>query len=411
MSAPRFGIEKLRAWPGTLAVDIPLLCEARGLDTDNFTRRLHCSERSVVGPHEDVVTMAVNAAHPMLTAEDRASIKLLIVATESAVDQEKPLSTWVHHFLGLPSDCRNFEVKHACYGATAGLQMALGFLASCGDPSAKALLVSTDHALIGIGGPQEPVLGAGAVAVLLSQAPEVVSYELGKSGVYAHEIADIFRPAPGVETGDADESLLSYLDGAERTWEDYVRKAGGDAHFDRNFAAHIYHVPFGGLAERAHLRLCKRELEMDRKAGLAHFRAKVEPSLIHNRRMGGTYGASTFIALLGLVESMPSLSANDRISIYSYGSGSCAEFYAARLLDGARAVAEKAGLRALLDERRMLTLSEYEACERALHATIAARNHQADPSLLPGHFQSHYEGRGRLVYRGIADYRRTYEWS
>jgi 3-hydroxy-3-methylglutaryl CoA synthase len=405
------GIEKLGVWPGTASVSIDALCEARGLDTDNFTRRHHCVERSVVVPCEDVVTMAVNAAALVLTPHDREAIRLLIVATESAVDQEKPLSTWVHHHLELRSDCRNFEIKHACYGATAGLQMALAWLASNPDPDARALLISTDHALLGIGGPQEPVLGAGAVALVLSRRPELVAYELGRSGVYAHEVADIFRPAPGVETGDADESLMSYLDGAERTWEDYVRLRRGDVDFGRDFAAHVYHVPFGGLAERAHLRLCQRELGLDRRAALEHFQRKVAPSLVHNRRMGGTYGASTFIALLGLIEAAPSLRPGDRIAVYSYGSGSCAEFYDVRVLPGAPAVAGAAGLAKLLDQRRVLTIAEYEACERALQGSLAVRDHEPDLALVPGHYESHYLGKRRLVFRGTRDYRRTYEWS
>ena len=95
----------------------------------------------------------------MLTSEDRDAIRLLIVATESSPDQEKPASSWVHHFLWLRSDCRNFEVKHACYGATGALQIAIGWLTSIGDPRAKALIVNADHALIGLRGPQEPVLG------------------------------------------------------------------------------------------------------------------------------------------------------------------------------------------------------------------------------------------------------------
>ena len=114
-----------------------------------------------MGPFEDVVTLAVNAAMPMLTAADREAIRLLIVATESSPDQEKPVSSWVHHFLGLRSDCRNFEVKHACYGATGALQVAIGWLMSAADPGAKALIINADHALIGLDGPQEPVLGAG----------------------------------------------------------------------------------------------------------------------------------------------------------------------------------------------------------------------------------------------------------
>jgi 3-hydroxy-3-methylglutaryl CoA synthase len=361
------GIEKIGVWPSTLAVSIAEAWRARGLDDDNFVRRLHCVERSLVGPFEDVVTMAVNAAETVLDDRDRAAIKLLAVATESAVDQEKPLSSWVHHHLGLPSDCRNLEVKHACYGATGALHLALSWLASAAPPGAKALVINTDHALIGIEGVQEPVLGAGAAAVLLSREPGFASIELGKSGVFAHEIADLFRPAPGVETGDADDSLLSYLDGVERTWEAFAALEPG-VRFGEDFAAHLYHVPFGGLAERAHLRLCKRELGLDRAASTAHFRARVEPSLTHNKRMGGVYGAATFVAMLGLVENLASLREGDRVSVYAYGSGSCAELYPLRIGPRAREIDAAAWLGALLEARRLVDFAPYERCERELHS-------------------------------------------
>ena len=222
------GIEKLGVYPCALSLDIAGLCEARGLDAANFCGRFFCDERSVVGPFEDVVTLAVNAAMPMLSDADRDAIRLLIVATESAPDQEKPVSSWVHRFLGLRSDCRNFEVKHACYGATGALHLAAGWLQSA-DAGAKALIVNADHALLHLDGPQEPVLGAAGMALLLSRTPRIVEFDAGWNGVYAHEVADIFRPAPGIETGDADDSLLSYLDAVELTYDAYVaRVQNGD---------------------------------------------------------------------------------------------------------------------------------------------------------------------------------------
>lgn len=406
------GIEKIGVWPCTLSVDIGEICRARGMDADNFVRRLYCVERSLVGPFEDVVTLAVNAAKLVLSDADRASIKLLLVATESAVDQEKPLSSWVHRWLGLPSDCRNLEVKHACYGATGAMQLALAWLSSGAAPAgAKALVINADHALSGIDGVQEPVLGAGAAAVLLSRSPAFASIELGRGGVHAHEVADIFRPAPGVETGDADESLLSYLDGVEATFDAFQAAQTAPLHFGDDFAAHVYHVPFGGLAERAHLRLCRRELGFDRAAARAHFAAKVEPSLVHNRRMGGVYGAATFVAMLGLVESLHGLRGGDRVSTYAYGSGSCAEFYAMTLGANAREVATRADVGALLDARRRVDVATYERCERALQATLSARDHEPDVDLVPGLWESHYAGRGRLVLRSVRDYRREYAWS
>src|SRR5262245_32403434 len=173
------GIERLGVYPCALSLSIANLCRERGLDAHNFCERLLCRERSVVGPFEDVVTMAVNAAKPVVDAAGADTIGLLLVASESSVDQEKPISSWVHRFLGLRPDCRNLEVKHACYGSTGALQLAISWILSEVDPGRKALVINTDHALIGLNGPQEPVLGAGAAAVLVSAEPRLIAYDIG----------------------------------------------------------------------------------------------------------------------------------------------------------------------------------------------------------------------------------------
>jgi 3-hydroxy-3-methylglutaryl CoA synthase len=405
------GIEKLAVYPCALSLAIADLCEARGLEAANFCGRLFCDERSVMGPFEDVITLAVNAAMPMLTSADRDAIGLLIVATESSPDQEKPVSSWVHHFLGLRSDCRNFEVKHACYGATGALQIAIGWLMSTADPGAKVLIVNADHALIGLEGPQEPVLGAAGLALLVSGNPRVVEFDAGWNGVYAHEVADIFRPAPGVETGDADESLLSYLDAVELTYDAYVARVGQAVDFDRFFAANVYHVPFGGLAQRAHLRLARREMGLSKAEAECHWDRKSRRSLTYNRRTGGVYGAATFLALAGLIDATPSLRAGDRVGVYSYGSGSCAEFYSATIGAEARAAVAEARVEQQLSNRRALTVTQYEDCERAVFAATCARDHAPPVDLIPSLFDSHYAGQNKLVFRGTRNYYREYAWS
>jgi 3-hydroxy-3-methylglutaryl CoA synthase len=405
------GIEKLGVYPCALSLDIGALCEARSLDAANFRGRLFCDERSVMGPIEDVVTLAVNAAMPMLTAADRDAIRLLIVATESSPDQEKPVSSWVHHFLGLRSDCRNFEIKHACYGATGALQVAIGWLLSGVDPGAKVLIVNADHALIGLNGPQEPVLGAAGLALLVSNDPRIIEFDAGWNGVYAHEVADIFRPAPGVETGDADASLESYLDAVELTYDAYAARVGQPIDFDRFFAANIYHVPFGGLAQRAHFRLARREMGLSKGEAERHWEKKSKASLTYNRRTGGVYGAATFLALAGLIDAAPSLAGGDRIGIYSYGSGSCAEFYSGTIGPAARTAVAEARIDQQLSSRRPLTIDEYEACERAVLSATCAREYTPPVDLIPDLYESHYQGQHKLVFRGTRDYFREYAWS
>src|SRR4051812_10671295 len=182
------GIERIRCYPTTLALHMEDLCAARGFDADYVRRDLLVEARGVNPPWEDPVTMAVNVAKPMLEGIDPYEIGLLIVGSESGVDQEKPISTWVHRYLGLGPRCRNFEAKHACYATTGCLQIALGWLASGLAGDQKALLINTDQSLLALGQPYEPVTGAGAVALLLSKTPRLIGYELGRNGIHASEV-------------------------------------------------------------------------------------------------------------------------------------------------------------------------------------------------------------------------------
>lgn len=405
----RIGIERIGVYPTGLSLSMDALCAARGADREYVREAYLVDERAVNAPWEDPVTMAVNAAHPMLTAEDRGQIGLLIVASESAVDQEKPLSTWVHRYLDLPTRCRNFEVKHACYGATAALQMAVAWLASGMAGGQKALIINTDHAMSSIGQPWEFVMGAGAAAVLVSEQPALLEIEPGRSGIYAREVSDVMRPTLLVETGNSEASLHSYFDALYGCWEDYAARTGAD--FVQEFARNIYHVPLGGMAWRAHRALLGLTTEMSKAEARADFEARVLPSLRHNRRMGGTYGASTFIALLGLIEGCPELLPEDRIGIFAFGAGSCAELWSGRLGRDAHAVAAKARLGERLDARLALTVAEYEQVEHVRESAIGARDWTAPTEGLRGCYDRDYRGQNRLVLRGIRDWVREYAWS
>jgi hydroxymethylglutaryl-CoA synthase len=408
---PTIGIEKLRFHPGSGALPIAGLCAARGIDPGHARREWLVDERSVAPPWEDAVTLAVNAARPLLSPEDAAAIGLLVVGTETSVDQEKPLSSWVHRYLGLPADCPNCEVKHACYGATAGLQMALAWLASGLAGDRKALVVSSDLSLLGLGRPWEPVLGAGAAAVLLSGQPQVLAYELGHSGVYAHEVTDdVIRPTPRLETGNSEESLFSYLEAVDGAFDAYQERVG-DVDFDTYFAANIYHTPFGGITYRAHRALLNRTRHLTAEESWRHFERRALPALLYTRRTGGTYGASTFVGLLGLLAGMPTLAAGDRVGIFAYGSGSCAEFYSARLLPQARATAAAARLPELLDARRVLCVAKYEDWEKERDAAIGVADYEPNIATVDAWYRQAYQGRGLLVLRRIRDYYREYDWS
>jgi 3-hydroxy-3-methylglutaryl CoA synthase len=108
---------------------------------------------------------------------------------------------------------------------------------------------------------------------------------------------------------------------------------------------------------------------------------------------------------------MPSLRAGDRVGIYSYGSGSCAEFYSVTIGAEARAAVAEARIDEQLSKRMALTVAQYEECERAVHAATCARDYTPPVDLIPSLFASRYAGQGKLVFRGTRDYYREYAWS
>ena len=407
----RVGIEKLSVYPASCSLDIGALCTARGLDAERTLSDLMIEQRAVNPPWEDAVTLAVNSAEPLLTAEDRSSIGLLLVGTESSVDQEKPVSSWVHHYLGLPDDCLNLEVKHACFAATGALELAKAWIASPSSKGRKALIVSTDQTTMTIGEPWEPVCGAGAAAVLLSREPRVIEYELGRCGVFAHEVSDVIRPNMRLETGNSETSLFAYLTAVEGAYARYVESVGEPIDFNQHFHRMLYHTPFGGMTYRAHRALLKLNSNLKNSETWQNYSVKTLPALRYNKRMGATYGASTFIGLIGLLDSDPDVKAGDRLGIFAYGSGSCAQFYSAIVMPEAQAIASKVGLQAQLDARRPLTIDEYETVEKERDAHVGVSHFTPTWDILGDWYERFYRGKKLLVLRGIADYYREYDWS
>ncbi len=411
-SSRKVGIERITAYPCSLALDMRALAEARGVDPSHPLDELLVTARSLNPVWEDPVTMAVNAAMSLLSDEDRDSIELVIVGSESSVDFGKPMSTYVQRYCGISENCRNFETKHACYGGTSGLMMAAHWVAAGTSPGKKALVVTTDQSRSHLEKPWEFVLGAAAAAMLVSDNPEVLELELEHNGYWTKEIFDTYRPTSTTEVGHADTSLFGYLDGVEGSFAHFRRKAGA-FDFRTYFKKHIYHVPFGGMTFRAHRALLRETSETKVKASEARvdWENKSKPSLRYNGQYGGTYTSATFIALMGLIDSCDDLEAGDRISIHSYGSGSCAEFYSARVGPRARELVAREKLQEKLDARRTLSVPEYEAVERARRDLVDKPDYELDHAEPAGLFDEFYRGRGRLVLDGVSNWERKYRLS
>ena len=222
----KVGIEKISAYPCTLSLNMEMLARIRGKDPNFSQDQLLVKYRSLNPEWEDAVTMAVNAALACLEKDDLDKIKLIIVGTESANDFGKPISIYIQRFCNITPNCRNFELKHACYGGSAALVMAAQWVLSGLNKGAKALVVTTDQARVGFHKTWEYILGAGAVAMLVRATPNVLELELGHNGFGTQEVADTFRPTPLAEVGNSDETLSCYFEALENSYKHFVSKVG-----------------------------------------------------------------------------------------------------------------------------------------------------------------------------------------
>ncbi|MFN8494511.1 MAG: hydroxymethylglutaryl-CoA synthase [Caldilineaceae bacterium] len=404
------GIEKLNLYAGRCYLDLADVAQARGSNPAYYREQIMCQQRSVYPPYEDAVTLAVNAAQRLLTDEDRADIELLIVGTESAVDLGKPLSTWVHRFCDLPSTCRNFEVKHACYAATGALKMAAAWVAANVRPGKKALVINSDLSRNFVNTPHEPVGGGVAVAMLVSAEPHLLEIDLTQSGYWTYEIADTFRPTSRCEIMNGEISIYAYLDALDGAYTHYEELVGA-TDYRTAFRKHIYHAPFPGMTLQAHQSMLNRFAAVSKAAVQADFTQKVAESLTFAKRIGSAYGSSNFVCLLSLLTTATDLQAGDPISLFAYGSGCQGEFYRATLGQQAVARARAANVGAHLDARQRLTVAAYEANEQARETYVDCADYCPDRLLLNGVYAEQYAGQGLLVLNAVEHYARRYEWS
>jgi hydroxymethylglutaryl-CoA synthase len=406
----KLGIDKIDLYAGGLSLDAVALAEARGISRERAVEQLMLGTRSVLPVTEDAVTLAVNAGQRLLSDADRGQIGLLIVATESAVDFGKPVSTWVQRFCELPSSCRNFEIKHACYGGTAAMRMATAWLSTEAARGKKALVISSDFTRPNLDDQFDFTGGGCAVAMLLGRDPALLEIDPVRAGYWTYEIADTFRPTARAEVVDSQVSLGSYLDALEGAYDHYEQVVGS-VDYQAYFKKHIYHAPFPGMTYQAHRALLRR-LDVAGKAVVQRdFDAKVAESLSLARRIGTSYGASTFVSMMSLLSTARDLSAGDAISVFAYGSGCQGELYEARVVEGAQEKVRSIELGRHLEERSPISIEQYEANERARSIAAEAADFSVSPEDLGDAYQQSYAGKGRLVLKQVKGYFRTYAWS
>ncbi|HFI0077727.1 TPA: hydroxymethylglutaryl-CoA synthase [Streptococcus suis] len=342
------GIDKIGFAAPDYVLDLADLAQARNVDPNKFKIGLLQSEMAVTPVTQDIISLGAKAAEAILTEEDKQTIDMVIVGTESSIDQSKAAAVTIHGLLGIQPFARSIEMKEACYGATAGLSLAKSHISQF--PESKVLVIASDIAKYGVASGGEPTQGAGAVAMLVTANPRTLV--LNNDNVcQTRDIYDFWRPNydkyPRVDGKFSTEQYTACL---TTTFDYYQQKTGKTL---KDFAAMCLHIPFSKQGLKGLQAIAQDEETLSRLT------ERFQEAIVYNKVVGNIYTGSIFLSLLSLLENSRALEAGDQILFYSYGSGAVCEIFSGSLVEGYQNYLEENRLEQL-NERTKLSVEEYE---------------------------------------------------
>ncbi|QLG26356.1 hydroxymethylglutaryl-CoA synthase family protein [Halorarum halophilum] len=400
------GIDAIEIWTGKLELDLPnTFAPAKNEDPEKYTKGLGLQTSSFPDTYEDIVTMGANAAKRLMDRKDLMpdDIGRIDVATESAFDNSKPVSTYIAGCLERVHDgdfhhANKGERKFACVSGTQSIDDAYNWIRAGRHRGRSALVIATDTALYARGDPGEATQGAGAVAMLISEDPSLVELS-NEQGYGSADETDFLKPNQQFPSVDGKRSMQVYLARMREAVEDFESVAWDMQPED--FAYIPFHTPFPGMVRKAGLlgyRHTIRDTEVEdelaeqigrqpREAEYDDWEAYeeairaymdqlkdtdeyldwydrvIEPTLDISRRVGNWYTGSVHVArasaLKHALETDRSL-AGEKLLIGSYGSGAQAEIHAETVQDGWREEIEALSIDEQLERRYDISYEEYE---------------------------------------------------
>ena len=400
------GIDAIEIRSGKLRLDLAgTFAPAKGEDPEKYTKGIGITHSSLPDVYEDIVTMGANAAKALMDRKGLVpdDIGRIDVATESAFDNSKPVSTYVAGCLESVYDgdlhhANKGERKFACLSGTQCVDDAYNWIRAGRNRGRAALVIATDTALYERGDPGEATQGAGAVAMLIDEDPDIVALST-EQGYGSADETDFLKPNQQFPSVDGKRSIQVYLARLREALEDYESVAG-DTH-PEDFAYFPFHTPYPGMVRKAALlgyRHITRDTEVEealaadvgmqpREADFGSreayedairtymddlkrtdryrewYERAIAPTVAISERVGNWYTGSVHLARLSALRAAADAGvdlAGQRLLVGSYGSGAQAEIHAETVQHGWRDAVAPIDVDDQLAARYDLSFEEYE---------------------------------------------------
>ncbi|THE64222.1 hydroxymethylglutaryl-CoA synthase family protein [Salinadaptatus halalkaliphilus] len=400
------GIDAIEIWTGNLKLDLPgTFAPQKGEEPEKYTKGLGLNASSFPDSYEDIVTMAANASHRLMERKglEPDDIGRIDVATESAFDNSKPVSTYVAGCLEQVFDgdfhhANKGERKFACIAGTQSLDDAYNWIRAGRNRGRGAIVIATDTALYARGDAGEATQGAGAVAMYITEDPDLVKLS-PEQGYGSADETDFLKPNQQFPSVDGKRSVQVYLARMREALQDF-ESVHGESHPDQ-YAYIPFHTPFPGMVRKAGLLVYRHMIrdtgieddladEIGRQPRSEAFdddeafhdalraymddlketetyqewyEATIDPTLTLSREVGNWYTGSVHVARVsalkhGLENDLDL--AGSKLLVGSYGSGAQAEGHAETIQDGWREEIEALNVDEQLETRYDMSWEDYE---------------------------------------------------
>jgi len=400
------GIDAIEVRTGRLKLDLAeTFAPEMGDDPEKYTKGLGLFASSFPDAYEDIVTMGANAAHRLMERKglEPQDIGRIDVATESAFDNSKPVSTYIAGCLEQVYDgdfhhANKGERKFACISGTQSLDDAVNWILAGRNRGRGALVIATDTALYARDSSGEATQGAGAVAMYITEDPSMVELST-EQGYGSADETDFLKPNQQFPSVDGKRSMQVYLARMREALTDFER-AAGDTHPD-DYAFIPFHTPFPGMVRKAALlgyRHMIRGTEVedqlaedigrqprredfdsreefeeaikgyvddlkDTDAYREWYGEAIDPTLDISSQVGNWYTGSVHIArvsaLLHAAETDMDLGGQNLL-VASYGSGAQAEIHEETVKPGFADEVEALNIDDQIETRQDISFEEYE---------------------------------------------------
>jgi hydroxymethylglutaryl-CoA synthase len=293
------------------------------------------AEKSVPGPDEDVVTMAIEAARTALdrAGADLGAIGAVWVGTESKPYAVKPSATIVAEALGITPHVVAADMEFACKAGSEAMQAAVAFVGS--SMVEAALAIGMDTAQSKPGDALEYTAGCGGAAYLFAAAEDALAV-VEASVSHVTDTPDFFRreAAHYPEHGGRFTGEPSYFRHTLAASRRLLAEVGREA---KDFAHAVFHQPVPKFVEKA-------------AAELGFNRQQIRAGLLAPR-LGNAYAGSS---LLGLAAVLDEARPGERVFFCSYGSGAGSDAFCLRVTERIEERRRGPAVLDYLDRRRLV---------------------------------------------------------